>query len=174
MVILTMKMFLSVVLKDLIIVYFRLTFYFPLIAVFTRHVLYVIISLAKSSVLLWNWPTFIMMLLVEAKAPAPKKLRGKTWKEVLTFYNAVLMPFYSYFPQKFDWDSFNRDWNRFEYQLGWFCYTQLATQVTTMWASLYLYISIYIFFFSKATEQMKDLSQVLHVRKHFYNIINYK
>ncbi len=40
MVILTMKMFLSVVLKDLIIVYFRLTFYFPLIAVFTRHVCY--------------------------------------------------------------------------------------------------------------------------------------
>ncbi len=34
-----MNMFLSVVLKDLI-VYFHLTFYFPLIAVFTRHVCY--------------------------------------------------------------------------------------------------------------------------------------
>lgn len=125
---------------------FFLPFFFPLIAVFTRHVLYVIASVAKSSVFLRNWATFIKMLQIEAKAPANQKLRWKPWNEVLTLHNAILMQMYSHCPQKCDWDSFSHDWASFEYQLGWFCYADLAALVTTMyilWASFYLYLNLY-------------------------------
>lgn len=131
MIIITMKMCLSVVLKYLIIVYFRLTFYFPLIAVFTRHVCYnqccQVLGLTGELGYFYNdaagW----------SKGPCPPKAEGETleggfWPSVIWFwYN-----FYSHFPQKCDWDSFSHDWASFEYQLGWFCYADLATRITTM------------------------------------------
>ncbi len=38
--------------------------------------------------------------------------------------------FYSCFPLERDWASFGRDWASFEFQLGWFCYADQATQVS--------------------------------------------
>lgn len=123
------------------------------------------------------------MLQIEAKAPANQKLRWKPWNEVLTLHNAILMQMYSHCPQKCDWDSFSHDWASFEYQLGWFCYADLAALVTTMyilWASFYLYLNLYhlylynIFFsFSKTTVNEGLIKSVTCHETFLYFIFRY-